>query len=219
MPLISKAILDLDQYNLHEGRRLHSYPKGEIIPLVQPGVWQIDRGWVQLSMLWPNGEEVLLGWAGASTFFGLWLFQSLKGIHFTQPQLHISHQAISDVSLRWYSLTEIEASPNLSQTILQQLIRRQQQTEKLLAIAGLRRVEDRLQQLLLLLKQEAGQSVPGGTRLNIRLTHQNIANTIGSTRVTVTRLLSQMQHQGWMILDSDRHIILKDECFATSSLW
>jgi CRP-like cAMP-binding protein len=219
MPLISKAILEIDQYNLHEGRRLHFYPKGEVIPVIQPGVWQIEHGWVQLSMLWPNGEEVLLGWVGSSGFFGLWLFQSLKGLQGSQPQLHISYQAISDVYLRWFSMTEIEASPRLSQTMLLQLVRRQQQTETLLAIAGLRRVEDRLHRLLLLLQQEVGQPVPEGIRLGIRLTHQTLANAIGTTRVTVTRLLSQMQHQGWMTLDRDRHIILKDNCFATLCEW
>jgi len=44
--------------------------------------------------------------------------------------------------------------------------------------------------------------------LNVRLTHQQIASTIGTTRVTVTRLLSQLQEAGWMKIDGSRHIIL-----------
>lgn len=127
--------------------------------------------------------------------------------------------ALSKVYLRWFSISEIEASIRLSQLILPQLVRRMKQTEILLTIAGHRAVEERLQQLLLLLKQEMGQSVPEGTRIAIRLTHQNIANAVGATRVTITRLLGKMQEQGLIILDRDRHIILKDKSFINVAHW
>ncbi|ABG53855.1 putative transcriptional regulator, Crp/Fnr family [Trichodesmium erythraeum IMS101] len=45
----------------------------------------------------------------------------------------------------------------------------------------------------MLLKQEFGQSVPNGTRLNIHLIHQDIAAAIGTTRVTITRLLGKLK--------------------------
>lgn len=181
-----------------EGRRLHFYDKGEQIPLVEEGVWQVYRGTAQLSQLSVNGEEILLGWAQPSTFFGLWF------THLDSYQV----KALSEVYLKWYSLNEIESSPQLAQTLLNQVARRMRQTEALLAIAGLKRVEERLQQLLQLLKQEMGQSIAGGTRLTVRLTHQNIANAIGTTRVTVTRLLGDFQRQGAISLDSDRHLIV-----------
>ncbi|MGK7876583.1 MAG: Crp/Fnr family transcriptional regulator [Xenococcaceae cyanobacterium] len=187
-----------DQFN--EGRRVHFYSRGEEIPLVAQGVWQVYRGFVQLSALHLNGEEVLLGWAQPSTFFGIWL---------TRPD-RTEAKALSDVYLKWFSLSEIEASPHLAHTMLTQIVRRMRQTEALLAIAGLRRVEERLQQLLLLLKQEMGQPISGGTRLEVRLTHQNLANTIGTTRVTITRLMGEFQRQGYIALDGDRHIILKE---------
>ncbi|MEP0752839.1 Crp/Fnr family transcriptional regulator [Trichocoleus sp. Lan] len=209
MPPTSKAVLAIDQYDPNEGRRLHFYAKGDLIPLVPQGIWQIDRGLVQLSTLCPNGEEVLLGWAGTATFFGLWM-TLLQAYQAT---------ALCDVYLRWFSVTEIEASPRLSQMILPQMGRRMRQAEALLAIVGQRRVEDRLQRLLLLLKKEIGQPVAGGTRLGARLTHQHIASAIGTTRVTITRLLSKLQQQGSISLDCDRHIILKDESFASISDW
>ncbi|GAC1459958.1 MAG: Crp/Fnr family transcriptional regulator [Chamaesiphon sp.] len=196
-----KATLDIDQYEANEGRRLHLYKKGEVIPLLPQGVWQVYQGLVQLSTLCPNGEQILLGWAGSSTFFGLWL---------TMLQVYQA-TALSDVSVRWFSLTEIENSPRLSQALLPQLTKRMRQTEALLAISGQRRVEDRLQRLLLLLKQEIGEAVAEGTCLSVRLTHQNIANAIGTTRVTITRLLKNLQHQGWISFSRERHIILKDD--------
>ena len=205
----SRVVLELDQQEPKDGRRLHFFAKGEEIPLVSQGIWQVGRGIVQLSTLCQNGEEVWLGWAEPSTFFGQW-FSHLKIYQAT---------ALSDVHLTWFSLAEINASPRLTQIILPQVVRRMRQTEALLAIAGQRRVEDRLQYLLLLMKQEIGQPVEEGTRLSVRLTHQNLANAIGTTRVTITRLLSKLRGEGEIIIDRDRHIIIKPESFKNVADW
>ncbi|MBW4649400.1 MAG: Crp/Fnr family transcriptional regulator [Kastovskya adunca ATA6-11-RM4] len=206
MPPLSNPILEINPYELREGRRLHFYGKGEVIPLVSQGVWQVCQGIVQLGTLHPNGDEAWLGWAEPSGFFGLW---------FTLLQTYQA-TALTDVNLTWFSLAEIETSPRLAEIILPQLVRRMRQTEALLSISGQRRVEDRLQQLLLLMKKEIGQPVTEGTRLDIRLTHQNLANAIGTTRVTVTRLLSKLKNEGQIIFDRDRHIIVKDGSFVQS---
>lgn len=183
-----------------EGRRLHFYEKGEEIPLGTGGIWQVYQGIAQLSQLGDSGEEILLGWAQPSAFFGEWL------THLASYQA----KALSEVYLRWYSLEEIELSPYLSNLVLSQLVCRLRQTEALLAIAGLRRVEERLLELLKLLKQEIGLPIAGGTRLSARLTHQNLASAIGTTRVTVTRLLGEFQRQGSIGWDCDRHLIVWD---------
>lgn len=185
-------------YQIADTRRPHYYKKGDIIPLVSDGVWQVYRGIVQLSQFLETGDEVLLGWSRPPSFFGPW---------FTHLPCYQA-KALSDLCLRWYSLREIESSPQLSHLILNQVVARLRQTESLLAIAAYKRVEDRLRKLLHLLKQELGQPTNQGTRLAIRLTHQNIANAIGSTRVTVTRLLGEFQRQGLLSLDDEHHIIL-----------
>jgi CRP-like cAMP-binding protein len=194
----NSQVLEKDQWELERDRRLHFFGKGQIIPLLPQGIWQVHQGLIQLTMLSANGDEVLLGWAGEGNFFGLWL-TILQAYNAT---------AVSNVHLKWFSVKEIEGSPRISQGIALQLKQRIQQSEALLAIAGQRHVEERLKQLLLLLKQEMGQPVPDGTRLNIRLTHQHIASAISTTRVTITRLLSKLQRQGWIILDRDRHIVI-----------
>jgi CRP-like cAMP-binding protein len=181
-----------------ESRRLHFYERGDTIPLTPDGIWQVYRGTAQLGQISEGGEEILLGWIQPGSFFGLSLTH-LESYH---------ARALSEVYLKWYTSAEVEASSDLMRMMLTQLIRRQQQTESLLAIAGLRRVEDRLQHLLQLLKREMGQPIDSGTRLSVRLTHQNLANAIGTTRVTVTRLLGEFQRQGWVSLDGDRHLIL-----------
>lgn len=183
---------------LYRGRSLQPYRSGQPIRMVPDEVCIVCRGIVQLGTLYDSGDEALLGLACPSMPFGL-------PLSFIRPY---QAMALTDVDLLRLRLSEVEQSPTLAQGIFRHLVRRLQQTEAVLAMVGYRRVEERLRHLLMLLKQEVGQPTASGTRLSVRLTHQQLANAIGTTRVTVTRLLSQLQEEGWLIVDSQRHIIL-----------
>lgn len=184
---------------LYQGRGLSFYSNGQTIPMSPQDICIVCRGVVLLSTLYPNGDEVLLGLASPSMPFGLPL-TSIYSYHAT---------ALSDVDLMRLNVAEIEQSPTLSLGIWQNLNRRLCQTEAILALVGHRRVKDRLCQLLCLLKQEIGQPSAEGTRLGVKLTHQNLANAIGTTRVTVTRLLGQLRDEGWLKIDRNRYIIIR----------
>ena len=181
-----------------EERRLHFYGRGEKILTSERGLWQVCRGVVQLGIPYPNGDEVLVGWAGASTCFGNWL-------SFLQ---NYQARSLCDTYLMWFSQQELDSSPALQQRMLPQVRQRLGQVEAMVAIAGMRRVEERLQQILLLLEQEVGQVTAEGVRFAIRLTHQDIANAIGTSRVTITRLLGKLQKQEILFFDAKRHMVL-----------
>ncbi|MEB3357516.1 MAG: Crp/Fnr family transcriptional regulator [Synechococcales bacterium] len=184
---------------LYQGRNLHPYASGQSIPVNSQEIWVVCRGIVQLGTLYATGDEALLGLACPSMPFGL----PLTSIRPYQAL------ALTSVDLMRLSMVEIEQSPILAQSIFRHLSRRLRQTEALLAMVGYRRVEERLRHLLMLLKQEVGQPTEdGGSRLSVRLTHQQLANAIGTTRVTVTRLLSQLREEGWVTVDRQRHIII-----------
>lgn len=180
-------------------RRLHFYNKGEEIPLLAQGVWQVSRGFVQLIKVDNQEEETWLGWAHNDHFFGMWL----TSLDTFQARAH------GDVYLQWYSLKEIENSPEIAQLVLNQTISRLRQTEELVAIAGLKRVEDKLISLLKLLAHHIGENVNSQKRLTVRFTHQNLASAIGTTRVTVTRLLGDLQKQGFISFDEGRHLLVR----------
>lgn len=67
----------------------------------------------------------------------------------------------------------------------------------------------RLTKLLLQLGESMGERDQDTIRLNVRLTHQNLANLIGTSRETVSALLGQFQRQGLLIQDR-RQICLVD---------
>jgi CRP-like cAMP-binding protein len=183
---------------VYQGRNLQAFRAGQTIPMNPQDIWIVCRGVVQLSTLYQNGDEALLGLACASMPFGL----PLSLIH---PYQAI---ALSDVDLMCITMIDVQQSADLTKEIFQHSIRRLRQAEAMLAMAGCRRVEDRLRQLLLLLQMEIGQPCPEGTRLSVRLTHQHLASAIGTTRVTVTRLLGKLKEEEWLKLDNNRHIVL-----------
>lgn len=198
--------LDLRQIleELYKGRSLRSYTSGQPIQMSPQEIWIVCRGVVQLGTLYATGDEALLGLACPSMPFGL----PLTSIRPYQAS------ALTPVDLMRLTVAEIEESPMLAQSIFRQMGRRLRQTEAILAMVGYRRVEERLRHLLLLLQQEVGQPIDEGTRLSVRLTHQQLANAIGTTRVTVTRLINQLREEGWLSIDRQRHIVLLTSAIA-----
>ncbi|MFZ9739805.1 MAG: Crp/Fnr family transcriptional regulator [Prochlorotrichaceae cyanobacterium] len=184
----------------YQDHALQSYSAGQVIPLQDQEIFVVSRGVVILNTIYPTGEEGLLGFAGPGTPFGYPLSR-------VDPYQAL---ALSAVDLMALPMAEIERSPALGQDLFRGLNRRLQQSEMMLALMGQRRVEDRLRQFLLLLKEDFSQPVAEGHRLTIRLTHQHLANALGSTRVTITRTIGQLRQEGWLQVDPSRHLILKD---------
>ncbi|WP_082209834.1 PAS domain S-box protein [Fischerella sp. PCC 9605] len=183
-----------------DSRQVHKYSKGEIIPLNPQTIWYVRQGLVKLSTLCETSEEVLVGLAAQGMVFGSYM----TSLHAYQAT------ALSEVELVSIHLSEITTSPLLSHALLPKINQRLRQTESFLAITGFRRVQDRLYYFLRLLKQEIGETVAQGTRLSIRLTHEDFASACCTTRVTITRLLCKLKQQGKICLDAKKHIILRE---------
>lgn len=192
--------LDNPDYDPCQDRPLFHFNKGETIPFERQAIWLVAEGVVKLTTLSERGEETLVGLVGDAMVFGS---------HLTALQTYQA-TAVSDVKLALIPLSEVFQSPQLAQTLLSSLTQRLQQTESLLAIYGQIRVEERLNSLLMLLKQAIGQPIEQGIRLRARLTHQDFASACCTTRVTVTRLLGKLQEQGKIVQDAHNHLVLKD---------
>jgi CRP-like cAMP-binding protein len=181
-----------------EHKRIYPYPSNTAIPMELERIWVVSRGVVQLNVLHPSGDEVILGLVTPLMPFGMEL--SFLAAY--------SARTLTPVELLSFSWIEIESSPDLCQNLLRSMVHRLSQTEAILAISSHRRVEDRLRNFLLLLKQELGQPTPQGFRLNVKLTHQQIASAIGTSRVTITRLLGKLRAEKWVKMSSDRHLVI-----------
>jgi CRP-like cAMP-binding protein len=71
-----------------------------------------------------------------------------------------------------------------------------QQARELMVIRSYKTVDMMVMKLLIWFAQKFGREVETGRLIDLRLTHQDIAEILGTTRVTVTRVLTQLEEQG-----------------------
>jgi CRP/FNR family transcriptional regulator len=88
------------------------------------------------------------------------------------------------------------------------------QYEELVQCLLPRETEVRLANLLPLLAQKFGECNNGLVTINLRLTHQDLAAMVASTRESVTKVLNEMRSRGVIEVDSGR-ITLKDTSTLT----
>lgn len=160
----------------------------ELLPLKPDHIWKIETGVVR-SMTWnPEGKVITLGFWGEGDLVGKPLSQM------NPYQLEC--------------LTPVEVSEISPSSYLQPaLLVHAWKSEKFLSIIHQISVTDRFLSLLEWLSEEFGHPLANnqGTLLNLRLTHQDFADTIGSSRVTITRLLSNFEQAGIIERFCNRH--------------
>jgi CRP/FNR family transcriptional regulator, global nitrogen regulator len=83
------------------------------------------------------------------------------------------------------------------------------QYEELVKCLLPRETEVRLANLLPLLAQKFGQSRDGLVTIDLRLTHQDLAAMVASTRESVTKVLNEMRNRDVIEIEAGR-ITLKD---------
>ncbi|MFN9646268.1 MAG: Crp/Fnr family transcriptional regulator [Cyanobacteriota bacterium] len=171
---------------------------GSAVPLLREHLWLVVRGMIKLGCVTIEGDELLLGLAGPNELFG----ESLSG-----PEAYEA-KTLCDCDLLCLNSKEMEQHPSLAPMLIKAISQRQRQSQMLLSLMGLKRVEDRVKGFLELLALDYGDACVDGLRLTPRLTHQEIANALGTTRVTVTRIIGQLKEVGWLSLDAGRSIVL-----------
>jgi CRP-like cAMP-binding protein len=194
---------------LYRERALVPYSTGRSVPLKRDEVLVVCRGVVQLFTIQQDGSETLLGLAGPSMPVGLPLTT-------VDPYWAT---ALTDVDILPLPLAEIEESPVLVTGIFRNLTLRLQQAEAWLALSGKRLVADRLRYFLIMLAKDFGHVEPGGIRIPMRLTHHQLATALGTTRVTVTRLLKEFKAEGWLIIDQRQVLLRLDPKFPANQLF
>ena len=94
-------------------------------------------------------------------------------------------------------LTEvIKRRPQFAVKLLFSFSERIRQSDEVIESLLDREVSARLATLLLNLSDRFGETNGSGTVLNVRLTHQDLANMIVSTREAVSKVMSEFQRQG-----------------------
>ena len=179
-------------------RNLCHLPRGSMVPLLNDGIWLVVRGLVKIGAVTFHGDELLLDIIGPNELFGKPL-TDLDAYEAT---------ALCECDLLYMSMEDVKRSPQLAFAMMNAIGARYRKSQVWIALLGLRRVEDRLWGFLELLSKDFGQPCERGQRLNICLTHQEIANALCTTRVTVARLIGVMRDEGKLFMDQRRRLVI-----------
>jgi CRP-like cAMP-binding protein len=204
-----QRILDWAQ----EHYRCRTFSKDEKIP-ARPGLlYLVQRGAVrmvgvaQVSATSRNGsrvsnttpEEAFLGFVGAGQPFEI-VAQSPFTLH--------SYAHVDQTAVVWMYWHDLDNWPHFRREVLDAFRYQHQRKLLWLSTLGQRRTIDRLLGFLTLLIEEYGEPSEQGYCLPWTLTHAQIGSAIGSTRVTVTRLMGKLRQRGLIHTQDDNLICL-----------
>jgi len=155
-------------------------------------VYFLVKGAVKLSRVYEAGDEITVALLRENSVFGV---LSLITGHRSDRLYHAV--AFTPVSLLSVPIEQMQKAlkenPDLSFVMLQGLSSRILQTEMMIETLAHRDMGSRLVSFLLILCRDFGSPSNEGVTIDLKLSHQAIAEAIGSTRVTVTRLLGDLR--------------------------
>jgi CRP/FNR family transcriptional regulator, global nitrogen regulator len=157
-------------------------------------VYFLLKGAVKLSRVYEAGEEITVALLRENSVFGV---LSLITGHRSDRFYHAV--AFTTVELLSVPIEQMEKAmkedPELPMVLLRGLSSRILQTEMMIGAFAHRDMGSRLVSFLLILCRDFGVPNSNGVTVDLKLSHQAIAEAIGSTRVTVTRLLGELRDQ------------------------
>ncbi len=169
------------------------FPRRSLLSPRHDYLWVIQSGVVRTRCIQEDGNIVTLGLWGSGDVVGRILHKSNSyAMECLTPV--VASLIPKD---RWHEFTEA-------------MIHHIQHSGELMEIIRCRQAESSILRLLNWLGNRFGQKVEEGQLIDLRLTHQDIADLLGITRVTVTRLLKTFEQQG-IIQRVQRQLILSND--------
>jgi len=157
-------------------------------------VYFLLKGAVKLSRVYEAGEEITVALLRENSVFGV-----LSLITGNRSDRFYHAVAFTPVDLLSAPIDQFEQAlkenPELSWLMMRGLSSRILQTEMMIETLAHRDMGSRLVSFLLILCRDFGMPTTEGITIDLKLSHQAIAEAIGSTRVTVTRLLGDLREQ------------------------
>jgi CRP/FNR family transcriptional regulator, global nitrogen regulator len=153
------------------------------------------RGAVKLSRVYEAGEEITVALLRENSVFGvLSLITGNRSDRFYHAVAFTTPVELLSVPIEQVEKA-LKEDPELPMFLLRGLSSRILQTEMMIETLAHRDMGSRLVSFLLILCRDFGMPSTDGVTIDLKLSHQAIAEAIGSTRVTVTRLLGDLRDQ------------------------
>jgi CRP/FNR family transcriptional regulator/CRP/FNR family cyclic AMP-dependent transcriptional regulator len=203
VPLFA-GLADEDIRELMEVARKRTFRSGEVIfHRDDPGqvLYVIKEGKVKISLVSPDGQEIVLAVLGKGECFGEFAILD---------ELPRSADAITLEKVECYTLQRsdfhhaILKNPKIAIQVLQVLTKRLRINDQMVEDLIFLDVYGRVAKKLLELAETHGEKVENGTRINVRLTQQELASMVGASRESVNKVMGYFTDKNFISTDKHR---------------
>jgi CRP/FNR family transcriptional regulator, cyclic AMP receptor protein len=164
------------------------------------------KGSVSVCRVMPDGREMILAILKEGDFFG-------EMAMFDSSLRSASIKALTDVEVGAIRhadfLIFLDRNPHIGRALVIALSERLRAANALIAATNSQDIRARLAALLLNLADQFGEHVDNGTRISLRLTNQEMANMIATTRETVNRTLNRFWDEKLLDMRTT-HVVVTD---------
>ncbi len=207
VPIFSE-LSDPDIESLSSVATRRRYPKDTVVFYENDegdSFFMILSGRVKVTILGDDAREVILSMLGPGDFFGEMALLD------DEPR-SATAIAVEDAELfalqRSDFASVLERTASISAALIRVLTQRLRKANHQISTLALLDVYGRVARVLIEMAQDEGRRLRDGSIAFRRATHQEIANRIGTTRETVTRMMKDLERQGYVRV-SGREFVLE----------
>ncbi len=169
-------------------------------------VYFIESGQIKLLMLSPEGRECLLAIHSAGDIFGELCLSGLGARLETATAME--ETVIKQVPCnKFFARLERDA---LFQGFVQYLAVRIADQQQVIANLVTVDSEQRLGQTLLRLARTLGKKDPRSIRIELKITHEELSEMVGTTRPRISVFMQRFHHLGLIETNTDHFLIIKE---------
>ena len=192
-----------------------SYKKGNIILFEEdPGdsLFIIKEGKVKITRLSEEGKEVILSILGEGEFFG-----EMSLLDGEARSANVIALADSDVFIlkREEFLNILTDNPQIAISLLEELAYRIRKSDQQIEYLSLADAENRVAMTLLRIAEESGTFQMGKVTIEELPMQQDMANMSGTSRETISRMLSEFTDREYIDRKGKKLVILDYEKFRS----
>ena len=197
---------DLEELATHLIER--RFPKNAtVVEEGLPGdyMYVIREGRAKVTKASEDGREKIMNFLEAGSFFG---DMALLGDETRSASVKTLEESTLLALSRRDFIDLLRQSPDLALSVIEELANRLRETNEQARSLSFQGVEERTRNLF---ERIAREEEGGGDRLMTpSLTHQQIADMVGTSRETVTRAIKVLKSSGWLSQDGKRYVIPSD---------
>lgn len=194
---------DLEELATHLIER--RFPKNAtVVEEGLPGdyMYVIREGRAKVTKASEDGREKIMNFLEAGAFFG---DMALVGGETRSASVKTLEESVLLALSRRDFIDLLRQSPDFSLSVIEELTNRLRETNEQARSLSFQGVEERTRNLFeRIARDEEGAE---GRRLTPLLTHQQIADMVGTSRETVTRAIKVLKSSGWLTQDGKRYVI------------